>query len=956
MHSEQAIESYQDTLGQPLDGFAQAMQTHDLPAQNAADKFASDLTEILHNAGVACFGKQKMHPRRAQWWTDEYATLRQECCSLFERSRRTRSSVDVAAYESRRRDKNVMKRALKRAFTRAQANHVAVACSKGLNDKSSWKAAKRLRGLLTRGCAVNRAPTPTVVVDGSPTDDVEAVMQVFSGHYHAEMNPVPNAPFCAATDLTVSNALIDWQNNPPHYHEKMDSEFHICELNRALDLMHFWKAEDHDGLICELLRQGGQALRSAILALLNHCWTTETIPESWTKGTIVSLYKNGAAEDPSNYRGITLLSVFRKLFSTMLKIRLEAHVSLHESQAAFRPDRGCTDHVYTFARIVRAATKHRTPLYAFFLDIRKAYDTVWREGLMYKLLKKGVTGRLGRVISRLLSGTQARVRFGDRESSYFPISLGVGQGDPLSTILFDIFIDDLLEELHSRPDEHGIPVNGESVTCISNLTYADDVNALSLSPEGLQGHIDTIDAWLYKWRSSPNVSKSKTMVFCPPPHAPPFVFRMRGCELECVSTYKYLGVFFQSDGSWTKHVQHVRAKMHRALGMWRPLLSCHLLPVSVRLRLVSAFVYTPALYGAEAWIAAQPDLDKFDTTCMNAIRTVFGLHQLDCHAEILFADTGLLPISSLVCAAMLCWKSKLSRMSVDRFPCAVDSILLPGPATLGRPPGGDFHACLKKISKDIQQYTGTCLSDERTRRPAGRTRNDTRRFRSRGAANTQPANLREYISYSDLKRETILPLLWTSYLAKALERREEKCREGADWMRSVIRHELGSPAPFMFGVGSGLVRVLLCARSRKLSLLGVPRVSKHLCLPLPAGAFTDYISRAPVGTVLPPVPEAQRPWQAPALLAVAESLLSSASVYGGDCGVSWSDVAVVFIAGVGTSDCSAVGVSARPLPLAELARVIAFCCVHPVLKQFVSWLPRSVPVPGVVNVLMDSAM
>ena len=150
--------------------------------------------------------------------------------------------------------------------------------------------------------------------------------------------------------------------------------------------------------------------------------------------------------------------------------------------------------------------------------------------------------------------------------------------------------------------------------------------------------------------------------------------------------------------------------------------------------------------------------------------------------------------------------------------------------------------------------------------------------------------------------------------------------------------------------------MLLCARSRKLSLLSVPRPSKHLCLPLPAGAFTEFISSAPIGSVLPPVREAQRPRQASALLEVAKSLLSSSVVYGGVTGVSWSDVAVVFIAGVGTPACSAVGVAARPLLLAELARVIAFCGVSPVLNQVVSWLPRSVPVPGVVNVLMDSAM
>ena len=141
------------------------------------------------------------------------------------------------------------------------------------------------------------------------------------------------------------------------------------------------------------------------------------------------------------------MSVFRKLFGTLLTLRLQNNVNLHESQAAFRNGRGCIGHIYTFARIVRAAARKHGPLYAFFLDIRKAYDTVWRDGLMFKLLKKGVTGRLGRVVSQPLLKSQSRVRFEHHTPPYFPISLGVGQGDPL----FDVYIDDLLEELHTRP-------------------------------------------------------------------------------------------------------------------------------------------------------------------------------------------------------------------------------------------------------------------------------------------------------------------------------------------------------------------------------------------------------------------------------------------------------------------------------------------------------------------------
>lgn len=145
----------------------------------------------------------------------------------------------------------------------------------------------------------------------------------------------------------------------------------------------------------------------------------------------------------------------------------------------------------------------------------------------------------------------------------------------------------------------------------------------------------------------------------------------------------------------------------------------------------------------------------------------------------------------------------------------------------------------------------------------------------------------------------------------------------------------------------------MCAHSRKFSLLGVPHVSKHLCVPLPGGAFTDYFSRAP-RSLLPPVPEAKR--------------LQQASGH--------SDVAKIWLA---LRQC--MGVSGGLISPLCLLRV----SVHLILARWGflldpglwhSWLARfrlhwqpcaatmslvvcsigSVPVPGVANVLMDLAI
>ena len=95
-----------------------------------------------------------------------------------------------------------------------------------------------------------------------------------------------------------------------------------------------------------------------------------------------------------------------------------------------------------------------------------------------------------------------------------------------------------------------------------------------------------------------------------------------------------------------------------------------------------------------------------DAICKAALRLVFGFNQFDCHAEILFADSGPLPVSALISAAKLCWKEKLWNMSAERFPVAVDSITIPGQIDAACRKGEDFNAHINTICNNIHKSYG----------------------------------------------------------------------------------------------------------------------------------------------------------------------------------------------------------------------------------------------------------
>jgi len=153
----------------------------------------------------------------------------------------------------------------------------------------------------------------------------------------------------------------------------------------------------------------------AIWKLFSEIWDKEKVPEEWGKGIIVPIPKKGQSMDPGNYRGITLLNVIPKLFTSIIHERLSEYCEnekmLSEEQGGFRKARSTIDQIFILHELTKGRFPKRT--YACFLDIQKAYDRVWREGLWAAMYRKGISGKIWRVIRSLYDRVQSGVRIND---------------------------------------------------------------------------------------------------------------------------------------------------------------------------------------------------------------------------------------------------------------------------------------------------------------------------------------------------------------------------------------------------------------------------------------------------------------------------------------------------------------------------------------------------------------
>ena len=144
----------------------------------------------------------------------------------------------------------------------------------------------------------------------------------------------------------------------------------------------------------------------------------------------------------------------------------------------FRFGRSCVDNLFVLNEVIQGRLQEGKKTFSFFLDIKKAYDTAWRDGLWYRIWEIGIQGKLWRVIRNIYNVNQSCVYLDGIKSEYFGITQSVAQGCTLSPTLFLIFVDGLMTEIESK-------VSSLPSLQLNSSLFADDFVGLSDSKEGL---------------------------------------------------------------------------------------------------------------------------------------------------------------------------------------------------------------------------------------------------------------------------------------------------------------------------------------------------------------------------------------------------------------------------------------------------------------------------------------
>ena len=445
----------------------------------------------------------------------------------------------------------------------------------------------------------------------------------------------------------------------------LDREISLEEIAVCVRKLKNNKTGGSDGLVGELLKYGGSGMIELLHQVFAVIWSEEFVPPQWREGLIVNLFKKGDKEETGNYRGITLLSVVGKVFCKVLNNRLVMHLdkggALHEGQAGFRVKRGCVDNIYTLNELVQGRLREGKDTYTFFLDVQKAYETVWRNGLWFKLWEFGVRGEMWRVIKRMYESSKSAVLLDGEQSEAFDLEQGVAQGCSLSPILFSVFINGLLREV----EEADVGVKLSSGGRLGGLLFADDFVGFTESKDQLQRLIDVVYAYCCKWRLKANVSKSAVMVFAR--ESVDGAWKWGEHSLPRVSKYTYLGVDFTSNGAWDEHIRKVLDNGRKKVNRLHSVISNRDINMSARRLLLLAVVRPTLEYGSDVWEANKSQAAALESVMLGGAKRMLGCSSRTCN-EAVRGDMGLDTLQGRRDRNKLKLWYKLAAMPGNRYP------------------------------------------------------------------------------------------------------------------------------------------------------------------------------------------------------------------------------------------------------------------------------------------------
>lgn len=572
---------------------------------------AHDQWEIIdttiHDATIAFTQKKKISIHSKPYWTDK---------------------LSIAAKELRYAKKNYMKRntpsnktildEAKEKFDTMRKNacqNFILEKTKNLNSLQAQKFWKQFNQLFKKkkedGVEPFISEQGDIITDSS---EIEATLfdSFFAGKHLREKGTDFDDTFYNEVnriyeEILESEENVHYSDNTNNNHNGMNADITMAEV------IYFIKHYDTGGKSLDnhefhplMLKNLGENAVNCIVNLYNTCLSTgEWV---WDTADVIFFKKEGKKDyhKAGSYRPISITSYIGKVFEQIIASRIETHLKnygLHDiKQEGFTKKRNTNRYLNRLDNDVRKHLEKKYTVICLFIDFEKAFDSVWKKGLMKKLADAGIQGNIWKLINSFLFNRKVRLVFNDfiglvRSCREF----GLPQGSALSPILFKFYIHDIAVDLCDRIDIELFKFADDGTVRVFGITTTLCLNTLRLV-------CDSLHKWSSTWRMIINCEPSKTELICfgtaeNDPTLIPTTFMLGKNELRFVEKTKVLGLTMDKS---LKYIEHGKDIKNRILGRWSTICKYTNRNWGFRqhviVRLVEVLIATCVHYAGVVWI------------------------------------------------------------------------------------------------------------------------------------------------------------------------------------------------------------------------------------------------------------------------------------------------------------------------------------------------------------------
>ena len=494
------------------------------------------------------------------------------------------------------------------------------------NTKKIWQTINELKGNFH-----NINPIKTLKYDNKVLSDPLDISQAFSNYFsriapeldsklpHSNINPIdylkgnyPNSMVVPIITTYEMNSVIKSLKN---------------------------KNSGINDISASIIKSNSNLLSVPLTILFNQSVANGTFPDLLKTAKITPIHKSGPHDDPQNYRPISQLTVFSKIFETLMKKYLIHYLEhkniLNPSQFGFRRNFSTFKALNKFSNDIFSAIDNKNSVLSVFIDFAKAFDTINHKVLLSKMHHYGIRGPVLSWFKDYLTNRHQYTFFNCEKSSPTLITLGVPQGSVLGPVLFLLYINDISNIFSTS----------------KSILFADDMTAYLTGPDPGQlitsanSELEKLYQWCLCNRLTINTDKTYFMLFTGKNILSLPNLQINNRIIAKTDKFKFLGVTYDSSLTFKYHIDNITLKISRHIALLYQIKD--FMPLDVLKSFYYAHIHSLLTYCNPIWSTTYSTyLTPLKLQLKKVVRIITNSSYLE-HTNPLFKRTKLLKLNDI---------------------------------------------------------------------------------------------------------------------------------------------------------------------------------------------------------------------------------------------------------------------------------------------------------------------